>query len=184
MQNRFNLPPNFFIRRASQKDKWKIKQILLTWKDGINILPINNSYWWVLILVLSLYIIINLTILAVLIAIYFIYELQIRDYSNFWVIDYNGSTVGCAELRIYKKHSLLFNLCIQKDYRNQKLASAMVEHIINEAPKPLYLSCFKELIPFYSRFGFMTIDPENLSDELKMALSIFQDSSIVPMMLK
>jgi N-acetylglutamate synthase-like GNAT family acetyltransferase len=183
MPNSFNLPPNFFIRRASQKDKWKIKQILLTWKDGVNILPLN-SYWCVLIIAVSVYIIINLTILALFIAIYFFYELQIRDYSNFWVIDYNGSTVGCAELRIYKKYSLLFNLCIQKDYRHQKLASAMLEHIINESQKPLYLSCFKELIPFYSRLGFITIRPENLSDELKMALSIFQDNSIIPMMLE
>ncbi len=182
MQNHFHLPQNFFIRRASKKDKWKIKQILLTWKDGVNILPIN-SYWWVLIIVLSLYIIFNATILAVLIALYFIYELQIRDYSNFWVIDYNGLAVGCAELRMYKKYSLLFNLCVQKDYRHQKLASAMVEHIINESEKPLYLSCFKELVPFYSRFGFITISPENLSDELRMALGVFPDNSVLPMML-
>ncbi len=183
MQNRFHLPPNFFIRRASTKDKWKIKQLLLTWKDGIDILPLN-VYWWGLILLGLLFVLLNILFFTVLIVIYLIYEIQIRDYSNFWVIDYNGSTVGCAELRIKKKYSLIFNLCIQKDYRHQKLGSAMVEHLINEANKPLYLSCFKELIPFYTRFGFVAIPPDDLPGELQIALGISQAAPIVPMMLR
>jgi GNAT superfamily N-acetyltransferase len=182
MQNRFYLPPNFFIRRARAKDKWRIKKLLLTWNDGVNILPIN-IYWLALIILCLFFLFIHVLLFATLIGIYLIYEIQGKDYSDFWIIDYNGSTVGCAELRIQKRYSVVFNLCIKKIYRHQKLGSCMVEHLINEAKKPVYLSCDRELIPFYTRFGFAIVHPENLPRELLIALGLTQGLSIVPMIL-
>lgn len=181
MEDSFYLPPNFYIRRARAKDKWRIKKLLLTWNDGVNIVPIN-IYWLGLILLCMLFLFLNVLLFAILIGVYLIYEVQVRDYSDFWVIDYNGSAVGCAELRLYNKYSLLFNLCVKKEYRHQKLGSFLVGHIINESRKPLYLSCFKELIPFYTRFGFIMIHPESLPKELHLALGISSNSPVVPMM--
>ncbi|BAZ41043.1 acetyltransferase, GNAT family protein [Calothrix sp. NIES-4101] len=182
MQNRFYLPPNFFIRRARAKDKWKIKKLLLTWNDGVNILPIN-IYWLGLIILCLLFLFIHVIVFVALIGMYLLYEVQVRDYSGFWVIDYNGAAVGCAELRVCNKYSVVFNLCIKKIYRHQKLGSCMVEHLINEAKKPIYLSCDRELIPFYTRFGFATIHAENLPRELPIVLGLTQSLSIVPMVL-
>ncbi len=182
MQNRFYLPPNFFIRRARGKDKWKIKELLLTWNDGVNILPIN-IYWLALIILCLVFLFIHVLLFTALMGMYLIYEIQVRDYSDFWVIDDNGSAVGCAELRVYKRYSVVFNLCVKKIYRHQKLGSCMVEHLINEAKKPIYLSCDRELIPFYARFGFVTTHAENLPRELPIVLGLTQGLSIVPMIL-
>ncbi|BAZ09413.1 acetyltransferase, GNAT family protein [Calothrix sp. NIES-4071] len=182
MQNRFYLPPNFFIRRARSRDKWKIKQLLLTWHEVSNILPIN-VFTLSLILLCFFFLWFNAIIFAIIIALYLLYEVRLKDYSDFWVIDYNGATIGCAELRVYKKYSLIFNLCIKKEFRHQKLASCMIEHLISEAKEPIYLSCFKELIPFYTRFGFIVIHPDALPDGLQLVLGTTQSSPIVPMML-
>jgi N-acetylglutamate synthase-like GNAT family acetyltransferase len=182
MQNRYHLPPNFFIRRARSRDKWKIKKLLLTWNEVSNILPIN-LYSLGLILLCFLFLVFNAIVFAIITAIYLLYEVRLKDYSDFWVIDYNGIAVGCAELRVFAKYSLIFNVCVKKEFRRQNLASCMIEHLINEAREPIYLSCFKELIPFYTRFGFVVIHPDALPDGLQLVLGATQGAPVVPMML-
>ncbi|OKH43008.1 GNAT family N-acetyltransferase [Calothrix sp. HK-06] len=182
MQNRYYLPPAFFIRRARSRDKWKIKQLLLTWNEANNILPIN-FYSLALILLCCVFLWFNAIVFALLIFIYLLYEVRLKDYSDFWVIDYNGAVVGCAELRVFKKYSLIFNLCVKKEYRRQKLASCMIEHLILEAREPIYLSCFKELIPFYTRFGFIVIYPDALPEGLQLVLGATPGAPVVPMKL-
>ncbi|MBF2063203.1 MAG: GNAT family N-acetyltransferase [Calothrix sp. C42_A2020_038] len=182
MQNRYHLPPNFFIRRARSKDKWKIKKLLLTWNEVGNILPVN-VFSLLLVLLCFVFLLFNAILFAILIGVYLLYEVGLKDYSNFWVVDYNGSVVGCAELRVYARYSLIFNLCIKKEFRYQKLASCMVEHLIKEAREPIYLSCFKELIPFYTRFGFCVIHSDALPDGLQLILGTTEGAPVVPMML-
>ena len=38
-----------------------------------------------------------------------------------------------------------------------KIARAIIDHLINISPKPLYLTCRSNLESFYQRFGFRTI---------------------------
>jgi N-acetylglutamate synthase-like GNAT family acetyltransferase len=182
MQNRYYLPPDFFIRRARSRDKWKIKQLLLTWNDVSNILPINVLTLG-LILLCFIFLLFNAIVFSIIIAVYLFYEVTLKNYSNFWVIDYHGKAIGCAELRVYNRYSLIFNVCVKKEFRHQKLASCLIEHLIDEAKEPIYLSCFRELIPFYTRFGFVAIDPDALPDGLQLVLGATKGAPVVPMRL-
>jgi N-acetylglutamate synthase-like GNAT family acetyltransferase len=182
MVPRFSLPPNFYIRRAQIKDKWEIKRILWTWNDSRTTLPINLNIL-ALIVVFSILLYFNFFLFLAFLLLYLAYESQSRKYTNFWVISHRGYVVGCAELRVYQKYSLLFNLCLKREYRQRKLGSYLVEHLIYQSTKPLYLSCYRELIPFYSRFGFVAVSPTSLSADLQAVLGVSPHTAIIPMQL-
>jgi N-acetylglutamate synthase-like GNAT family acetyltransferase len=183
MVPRFSLPPNFYIRRAQIKDKWEIKRILWTWNDSRTTLPIINLNILILIIIFTILLYFNLFLFLSFLLLYLAYESQSRKYTNFWVISHRGYVVGCAELRVYQKYSLLFNLCLKTGYRQRKLGSYLVEYLIYQATKPLYLSCYRELIPFYSRFGFVAVSPTSLSTDLQAVLGVSPHTAIIPMQL-
>jgi N-acetylglutamate synthase-like GNAT family acetyltransferase len=182
MVPRFSLPPHFYIRRAQIRDKWEIKRILWTWSDSRTTLPINLNLL-LLIAVFSTILYFSFFLFLIFFLLYLAYESQSRKYTNFWIISHRGSIVGCAELRVYERYSLLFNLCLKVGYRQRKLGSYLVEHLISKSSKPLYLSCYRELIPFYSRFGFVAVSPASLSTDLQAVLGVSSQTAIIPMKL-
>ncbi|NJL10482.1 MAG: GNAT family N-acetyltransferase [Calothrix sp. SM1_7_51] len=102
---------------------------------------------------------------------------------NFLVVERDGNLIGCGELRNYKKYSVLVNVFVQQKYRQQKIGSCLVEYISYEAKKPLYLCCYNELIPFYTRFGFMVISRQQVPMELQNELNLNSNLPIIPLVL-
>jgi predicted N-acetyltransferase YhbS len=42
-------------------------------------------------------------------------------------------------------------------WRRQGVARAIIEHLLTNAPRPLWLTCMSGLVPFYERFGFREV---------------------------
>lgn len=106
------------------------------------------------------------------------------EWLDFWVIEYENSLVACAKLCQYSDYSVLFDLFVIPEWRNQGLGSFLVGHLGQVAKKPLYLACVPATVSFYIRLGFHRVSAKNLSAWLQYKLGIQGRSRIVPMVLQ
>ena len=71
--------------------------------------------------------------------------------------------IGCAQLKPHRDGSLeLASLAVEPEYRRQGVARELIEHLLANSPRPLYLMCRPVLVPFYEKFGFNLCGTETL----------------------
>jgi N-acetylglutamate synthase-like GNAT family acetyltransferase len=74
-----------------------------------------------------------------------------------------GELIGCGQVKTHADGSReLASIAVSPEYRGEGVARAIIEHLINVFPKPIYLTCRANLTPFYQRFGFQTIQNEQM----------------------
>ena len=56
----------------------------------------------------------------------------------------------------------LASIAVVPEYRGQGLARAVIEHLLKESPRPLYLTCISSLESLYQKFGFVPISYEEM----------------------
>ncbi len=107
---------------------------------------------------------------------------QVR-WSQFWVIECEGSVVACGQLRSFAQAQELGSLVVESAWRGRGLGSFLVKHLIQEATEPLYLECLgSRLATFYTRFGFVPIAWQELPQSLKWKFGMSQVASkLLPM---
>ena len=70
----------------------------------------------------------------------------------------DGKVIGCGQLKPHGKEILeLASIVVSSEYRNQGIARAIIEYLLDEGPRPLYLMCRSRLEPLYEKFGFRAI---------------------------
>jgi amino-acid N-acetyltransferase len=81
------------------------------------------------------------------------------DWRQFVVaVSPTGELIGCGQVKMHQDGSReLASIAVMPDYRNEGVASTIIDHLTNIHPKPLYLTCRANLEPFYERFKFQTI---------------------------
>ena len=81
------------------------------------------------------------------------------DWRHFWVaVDRKDQLLGCGQLKPHSDGSLeLASIAVQPQQRGQGIARAMIERLVAQAARPLYLRCAAPLQPFYERFDFQVI---------------------------
>jgi len=74
-----------------------------------------------------------------------------------------GQVIGCGQI---KPHGAdireLASIAVQPEYRGQGIAREVIEKLLRENPKPLYLMCMSHNGPMYEKFGFKVIDGRQL----------------------
>jgi len=66
--------------------------------------------------------------------------------------------IGCGQLKPHGKEILeLASIAVVPEYRKQGIASAIIEHLLKDSPRPLYLTCISTMGPFYEMFGFVSL---------------------------
>ncbi|WP_414574532.1 GNAT family N-acetyltransferase [Anabaena sp. CCY 9402-a] len=99
---------------------------------------------------------------------------QLR-WQQFWVIESQGDVIACGQLRNFAQTQELGSLVVTPTWRGRGLATLLIQHLINQATQPLYLECLGErLAKFYSRFGFVQINFENLPKSLQRKFNLSQ----------
>jgi N-acetylglutamate synthase-like GNAT family acetyltransferase len=95
-----------------------------------------------------------------------IYAVQINPMGLDWrrfiiAIDTNDQMVGCGQVKSHKDGSLeLASIAVQPEWRKQGVARAIILHLLETQPRPLYLTCRGRLRPFYEKFGFQDVTDE------------------------
>ena len=84
------------------------------------------------------------------------------NWQHFIVAELEGGTfIGCGQLKPHKDGSLeLASLAVEEKYRNLGVARALMERLMAEGTRPLYLMCRPGLRPLYEKFGFRVIGSE------------------------
>jgi len=86
------------------------------------------------------------------------------DWKRFIVaINDRDEMIGCGQLKPHGKEILeLASLAVYPDHQGKGVARAIVEYLLKDGPRPLYLMCESSLGPFYEKFGFRGISYEEM----------------------
>lgn len=71
--------------------------------------------------------------------------------------------IACAQLKpVPGGLTELASLAVRPVYRHQGIARALIEHLLVKAPRPVYLTCRSGLGVLYEKFGFRTIEADEM----------------------
>jgi len=66
--------------------------------------------------------------------------------------------IGCGQLKPHGDGSVeLASIAVVSAWRRKGVASAIIEKLMAEGPRPLYLTCVSDNGPFYEKFGFYIV---------------------------
>jgi N-acetylglutamate synthase-like GNAT family acetyltransferase len=86
------------------------------------------------------------------------------DWKRFIVaVDAQNQVIATGQIKPHGKDILeLASIAVRPAYRDQGLARAVIEYLLKDSARPLYLTCVSSLGPFYERFGFRAIEYEEM----------------------
>jgi len=86
------------------------------------------------------------------------------DWRRFVVaVNDRDEMIGCGQLKPHGQDVLeLASIAVYPEHQGQGVARAIIEHLLSDSPRPLYLMCQSSLGPFYEKFGFQAIAYEEM----------------------
>jgi N-acetylglutamate synthase-like GNAT family acetyltransferase len=86
------------------------------------------------------------------------------DWKRFLVaVNERGQVIACGQVKPHGGDIReLASIAVLPEYRGQGLARAVIEMLLRENPKPLYLMCISHNGPMYEKFGFQMIADEQM----------------------
>jgi len=81
------------------------------------------------------------------------------DWHRFTVaVDDGGELIGCGQLKpVPSDLTELASLAVLPAFRHQGIARALIEKLLVDAPRPVYLTCRSSLGVLYKKFGFQAL---------------------------
>ncbi len=87
----------------------------------------------------------------------------------------DGAFVACGQLKPHNDGTLeLSSIAVQKSFRGQGAARAVIEHLLAESPRPLYLTCMDRLQSLYEKFEFRVLGDEHLPPYFRRLTRVFR----------
>jgi len=86
------------------------------------------------------------------------------DWKRFVVaVNDHDEMIGCGQLKPHGQDVIeLASIAVVPEYRQQGIARAVIELLLKEGPRPLYLTCISTLGPLYEKFGFRAIPHDEM----------------------
>jgi N-acetylglutamate synthase-like GNAT family acetyltransferase len=85
------------------------------------------------------------------------------DWRRFTVAVIGEEMIGCGQLKpVPGGLTELASLAVRPPYRHQGIARALIEKLLVDAPRPVYLTCRSKLGELYAKFGFQVLSPEEM----------------------
>jgi N-acetylglutamate synthase-like GNAT family acetyltransferase len=86
------------------------------------------------------------------------------DWKHFQVaVRPSGELVGCGQIKLHNDGSReLASIAVRPEYRRKGIAQAIIQALLAEAPRPIYLTCRARLGSLYARFGFQAVTTEQM----------------------
>ena len=71
--------------------------------------------------------------------------------------------IGCVQLKpVSDGLTELASLVVKPEHRHQGVAHTLIEHLLVDSPRPLYLTCRSSLGAFYEKFGFHVVESREM----------------------
>jgi len=85
------------------------------------------------------------------------------DWRHFTLAASEDSMIGCIQLKpVPRDLTELASLAVKPAYRHQGVARALINHVLVDSPRPLYLTCRSGLGTMYANFGFQIIGEDEM----------------------
>jgi amino-acid N-acetyltransferase len=86
------------------------------------------------------------------------------DWKRFIVaVNDRDEMIGCGQLKPHGKDILeLASLAVYPEYQGKGVARALIEYLLKDSPRPLYLMCESSNGTLYEKFGFREIPYEEM----------------------
>jgi N-acetylglutamate synthase-like GNAT family acetyltransferase len=86
------------------------------------------------------------------------------DWKRFIVaVDAKDQIVATGQIKPHGRNiHELASIAVAPEYRGHGLAREIIEYLLKDGPRPLYLTCVSSLEPLYQKFGFCSIPYEEM----------------------
>ena len=85
------------------------------------------------------------------------------DWKRFVVAVKDDEMLGCGQLKPHGPDVLeLASIAVYPEHQGKGIARLIIEHLLKNSPRPLYLMCGSRLGVMYEKFGFHTIPYEDM----------------------
>jgi amino-acid N-acetyltransferase len=86
------------------------------------------------------------------------------DWKRFVIaVNDRDEIIGCGQLKPHGKEIIeLASIAVAPEHRGNGVARRVIEHLLEESPRPLYLTCVSSNGPLYQKFGFVSIQYEEM----------------------
>ena len=87
------------------------------------------------------------------------------DWRRFVVaVDEQEQVIATGQIKPHQKREILelASIAVVDEHRGEGLARAIIERLLQNSPRPIYLTCRSRLQPFYQKFGFRTLSYEEM----------------------
>lgn len=86
------------------------------------------------------------------------------DWKRFLVaVNESGQVISCGQIKPHGGDVReLASIAVSPEYRGLGIARAVIEMLLRENPKPLYLMCVSHNGPMYEKFGFHVVADKQL----------------------
>lgn len=96
------------------------------------------------------------------------------------VVDGSGQIIGCGQIKPHGKDILeLASIAVKPARQGQGIAGKIIEQLIAENPRPLYLMCIEHNGPIYKKFGFQVIGLDEMPRYFQRMKKLFDLSKIL-----
>jgi amino-acid N-acetyltransferase len=86
------------------------------------------------------------------------------DWKRFIVaVNEQDEMVGCGQLKPHGADILeLASIAVSPEYRKQGIARMIIENLLTDGSRPVYLTCVSTIGSLYEKFGFVSIPYEEM----------------------
>jgi N-acetylglutamate synthase-like GNAT family acetyltransferase len=79
-------------------------------------------------------------------------------------IDTDGKVIGCGQIKPHTDGSFeLASIAVLPEWRNQGVARRLIKYLLEQHPGTMYLTCQSILGPMYKKFGFKSIETDEMT---------------------
>lgn len=103
------------------------------------------------------------------------------DWRRFLVaVDVSGQVIGCGQIKPHGADILeLASIAVVPEFQRQGIARAIIEMLLAQSPRPLYLMCIAHNGPMYEKFGFHTIEYKEMPKYFQRISKLFSVAKAV-----
>lgn len=103
------------------------------------------------------------------------------DWKRFLVaVNAAGQVVACGQVKPHGQEILeMASIATHPDHRGRGLARRIIESLLADAPRPLYLMCIDHNGPMYEKFGFAAIDTEQMPRYFRRIKKLFDVAKVI-----
>ena len=86
------------------------------------------------------------------------------DWKRFVVaVNDKDEMIGCGQLKPHGQDVLeLASIAVYPEQQGKGIGRAIIEHLLKDSPRPLYLMCESSNGPLYEKFGFREVSYEEM----------------------